>query len=259
MKWFFGLFVAAAMVILVIIVRLPASLVPLVLSEAEQRHLLSPGAPRLYLQQTSGTVWKGRAEDAVLEVDGVSLPLGVLNWTLSPTSVLQLRPELLLASSAPKQTLRATVSVDRQQQVTVADMEGRLPISVLEPWFPMLINGDIAFVIDHMVFHADRLLAVDGILNLEYVDWIGGDYDMPLGSYMAHLYREQNQVRVQFDDLGAALGVDGLMTIQPDGAYAFNAVLQPRNGLAPEVNESLNWFGKRQANGSVVILKRGHL
>ena len=82
---------------------------------------------------------------------------------------------------------------------------------------------------------------------------------MPLGSYMAHIYQQENQVRVQFDDFDATLGMDGLMSIEPDGNYTFDAILQPREGLAAEVRESITWFGKKQVNGSVLIKTRGHL
>lgn len=259
MKWFFILLVTVVIVVMVAIVKLPASLIPIVLTQVEQRNLLPPGSPRLFLQQTSGTFWQGQAAESTVEVDGISLPLGVLNWELSPLSLLRAEPTLHLSSSAPNQMLSTTVSVDGQGQVSITAMEGRLSISVLEPWFPMLIRGDIAFVIDHLTFNADKLLAVDGVLNLEYVDWIGGDYDMPLGSYMAHIYQQEYQVLVQFDDFDATLGIDGVMTINPNGEYTFNAELQPREGLAPEVNESIAWFGKRQANGNVMIKTRGHL
>ncbi|MEH6559278.1 MAG: type II secretion system protein N [Oceanicoccus sp.] len=259
MKWFLTLLVAVIIVAMVVVVRLPASLVPIILAEVEQRNLLSPESPRLLLQQTSGTFWQGQASESIVEVDGVSVPLGVLNWKLSPLSLLRLQPSIHLSSSAPDQILSTTVSVDRQGQVTIAAMEGRLPIRALEPWFPMLIRGDIAFVIDHLIFKDDKLLAVDGVLNLEYIDWVGGDYGMPLGSYMAHIYQQEHQVLVQFDDFDATLGVNGVMNIDPDGAYTFNAELQPRDGLASEVNESIAWFGKRQANGNVLIKTRGHL
>ena len=49
------------------------------------------------------------------------------------------------------------------------------------------------------------------------------------------------------------------MNIEPDGNYTFDAILQPREGLAAEVRESITWFGKKQVNDSVLIKTRGHL
>ena len=68
---------------------------------------------------------------------------------------------------------------------------------------------------------------------------------MPLGSYMAHIYQQENQVRVQFDDFDATLGMDGLMSIEPDGNYTFDAILQPREGLAAEVREPVQTMNSR--------------
>ncbi|EAW30293.1 hypothetical protein GP2143_02080 [marine gamma proteobacterium HTCC2143] len=259
MKWFLILLGIMAIAAVVVIMRLPASLVPMILAEVEQRNLLPPESPSLFLTQTSGTIWQGQSADSIVEIDGVSVPLGRVSWELSPLSLLRSEPTLNVASSAPMQTLSTTLSVDMQGQITMTALEGRLPIGALEPWFPMLIRGDITFVIDHMIFTANTLHAIEGVLNFEYVDWVGGDYDMPLGSYMAHIYQQENQVRVQFDDFDATLGMDGLMSIEPDGNYTFDAILQPREGLAAEVRESITWFGKKQVNDSVLIKTRGHL
>jgi hypothetical protein len=95
------------------------------------------------------------------------------------------------------------------------------------------------------------------VVNLEYVDWLMGDYAMPLGSYMAQIYLEQQDVQVKINDYGASLGVDGLLTINPAGSYRFNATLMPRDGLAPEVTQSIAYLGRRQADGSVLVTQAG--
>ena len=260
MKWFAATIVILLLLLALAVYRAPASLVPLALQEIETRGLLQQGFPKLTLSTTSGTVWQGQAAGAQLLIDGVVLELGQLNWQLSPLSLLDKKPALHIASDASTHKIQAHVSATEHGEVTVKAMEGHLPISLLEPWFPMLVKGDIAFVVDHVIFNPQQVLALDGVLNFEYVDWLGGEYDMPLGSYLAQLsLDEKNDIHIQLNDYGATLGIEGFLSISPAGTYHFNASLQPRDGLAPEVAQSITWFGKRNAQGDVLVNRRGRL
>jgi hypothetical protein len=239
------------------IANAPASLIPRALLEIEARGLLQEGSPKLILTETSGTVWQGKAQQAVLILNGGQLNLGAMDWSLDIWTLIQKKPVLQLYATAPGQELKATVTATEQAVVRVYDIEGRLPISVLEPWVPVLVSGEMAFVLDHIVFNPREILAIDGVLNLEYVDWLGGEYPMPLGSYMAQISLLNKSVNVQLNDFSATLGLDGQLAVAPSGNYVFNARLQPRPGLAPQVVESIKWLGKQQANGDVLINQRG--
>lgn len=259
MRWFLAVIGLLLSAFAVAVVIAPASLVPYAIAEMEKQGAIKQGVPSIALAETSGTVWNGKALQAILTVDGVDVPLGVLEWQLKPMSLLASEPEIIFTTDAPGQILKATVTANAQGHIKVSAMEGRLPISVLEPWFPLLVRGDIAFVVDHIYFSANTLNSIDGMLNFEYVDWMGGDYDMPLGSYTAQIYNEDRKVFVKVDDFSSRLGINGLMTVNPDGLYTFKATLQPRSSLAPEVAESVAWLGKKQTNGDVFIKTRGRL
>lgn len=257
MKWFFGVIAALLIVLVLAIINIPASVLPIILEQAAAKNLLPPDAPKLSMGETSGTLWNGQANEAVVSINGQPLLLGKLSWQLHAGALMDRHLVIDLQSQAPGQNLKATVLAVEQGEVTVSDAEGRLPISVLEPWMPLLVKGEIAFALDHLVFNQQELLAVDAVVNLEYVDWLAGDYDMPLGSYMAQVTLERQDVQVKIDDFSASLGVDGLLTVKPSGAYRLKASLIPRQGLAPEVAQSIIWLGKRQADGSVLVNQSG--
>lgn len=257
MKYWLLVIVTILVVLVIAIANAPASLVPRGLAEIEARGLLQAGSPRLLLADTHGTIWQGQADQAALELNGTEVDLGAMTWRLDVWSLLRRAPVLEVLAQAPGQQVKATVTATERGLITVDNLEGRVPISILEPWIPLLVKGDMAFVLDHLVFDAQKLHAIDGVLNLEYVDWLGGDYAMPLGSYMAQISLRDNLVQVQLNDFSASLGLDGRLSVSPTGAYGFNARLQPRADLAPEVVESLRWLGKRQANGDVLINTRG--
>ena len=176
---------------------------------------------------------------------------------LIPCSIKKL--VLNLQTSAEQLQLKGIAEVDETQQIKFSNVEGALPLSLLEPWFPLVVKGDMAFVIDQVVANPKGLIELDGIVNLEYVDWLGGDQPMPLGSYLAQLSLAENRdVFIQLNDLGAALGIDGFLQFSLFGRYHFKAQLQPRAGLAPEVATSISWLGKQDGQGNVLIDTKGN-
>lgn len=258
MKWFFATIFTLLLVLFLAIANAPASLVPLALEEVEARGLVPAGVPKFTLSQTSGSIWNGESAETTLLIDGVTLELGRFSWELGFMALLDKKLSLQIAIQTPEMQLQTLIMATEQGEVTLKNTEGRLPMSQFEPWFPMLVKGEIAFVLDHVVFNTRQLLALDGILNLEYVDWLGGEYDTPLGSYMAQIsMSEKNDVLIQLNDFDATLGIDGLVTINPTGAYDFQATLFPRSGLVPDVAQTINFFGRRDAQGNIEVRKRG--
>lgn len=259
MKWSAVVFIVLAVCLIIVIRYAPASLVPQLLVFAKQQRLIADDAPQLEFFELSGTLWKGRAEKAILLIGDNQIDLGQFFWELDESQLFDRKIALSINSSAPEQILRAEISFVQSGQIEVNNAEGHFPVSLMEPWIPLLIQGKLAFVIDHWIFTSRELIAVDGILNLEQADWLGGDKDMPLGSYMAQISMEQEDFRIQVNDFGAALGVNGLITVNPSSDYHFKAILQPREGLAREVAESILWFGKKGLDGDILIDRRGRL
>lgn len=215
-------------------------------------------APQVEMSEPTGTLWQGEAKQVAVTINGIKLELGTLSWHLSALSLLTIEPSIELVVKAPEHQAQMRVSANTDQEITVDNMEGTFPLSLLEPWVPLLIEGDLAFVVDHIIFNQRQLLAVDGVLNLQEADWVGGDIRMPLGSYIAQVSLAENRdVLVQLNDFSATLGIDGLITISPAGHYHFNCVLQKRDGLAPEVAQSVSWFGKKNAQGDILVDQKG--
>lgn len=259
MRWFaYGILLVVVMLV-VGFFNIPASVVPMALEELKARQLLPADAPRLELGETRGTLWRGEATDSTVFIDGVALDLEKLNWTLDKWSLLTGLSVLDVSTTSEQLTASAHVTVDPQGHTTVEQLEGRMPVTTLEPWMPMLVAGDIAFFLQRFEFTPSQLLALNGIVNFEYIDWVGADYNMPLGSYLAELSLLQDQVvSVVISDLEALLGIAGTLTVDRSGSYHFNALLQPRSGLAPEVNQSIRWFGRVDGAGNVAVNTRGH-
>jgi hypothetical protein len=258
-KWSFIVAIVTVVLISVFIINAPASLTPQLFAYSKQQGMIAEDSPQLEFFELSGTLWKGKAEKAVLLIGNNRLDLGQFSWKVDVVKILDRKIAILINSSAPGQVLQGEVSFFQSGEIEVKNAEGHFPVSLMEPWIPLLIQGKLAFVIDHWIFTPHELIALDGILNLEQADWLGGDKDMPLGSYMAQLSMEQENLHIRVNDFSATLGVNGLITVNSSSDYRFKAILQPREGLAPEVAESILWFGKRGLNGDILIDRRGRL
>lgn len=258
-KWVFIVTVVIAVLLVAFVISAPASLAPQLLAYSKERGLIADDSPEFEFFELSGTLWKGSAQKAVLLIGNNRLDLGQFSWDLDESQLLDRKIALSIDSSAPGQILQADVSFVQGGKIEVNNAEGHFPISLMEPWIPLLIQGKLAFVIDHWIFTSRKLIALDGILNLEQADWLGGDKNMPLGSYMVQMSMERENLQIQVNDFGAILGVNGSITVKPSRDYHFKAVLQPREGLAPEVAESILWFGKKGLNGGILIDSRGRL
>jgi len=241
------------------LVLLPATVVPLAIDYATERGLIAHNSPKIAFTQLSGTLWDGHSTNAVLTVDGGTIDLGSLNWQLDAKTLLQRSLSVQLQTSTRDQQLQAHIVADEQGTIIIESAEGHLQVALLEPWIPLLVGGKLAFVIDHWVFQDNKLVDLSGVLNFESLDWLGGDQAMALGSYLAHLSMRGSQMVVDIDDFDASLGVAGSIVLNPSGSYHFAARLQLREALAPEVAESIAWFGKKASNGDILIDSRGSL
>jgi hypothetical protein len=259
LKWLLITPLILLLIIIVALYNIPAKYIPDGLEYARQQGLIDKQTEDITLNNLSGTVWNGTAEQASVTIDGAELELGRLSWQLDWGSLIDQLPAVDIQTLADTHQSKARLIAQPNGDIIVRDAEGFFPIALLEPWLPRLVSGKLSFVVDHWAFNAKELLALDAVLNLEYADWLGGDYNMAIGSYMAQLSMQEKDVQIQINDFGAALGIDGLMTITPSQRYTFNALLQPRDGLAPEVATSLSWLGKAQANGDILINRRGRL
>lgn len=258
MRWLLIALLSIVIIVIVGILNVPAKAVPMVLQELEARGMMPADAPRLKLDNTEGTLWRGQANAATLIVDGVSVDLGVVNWHIDRLSLLSSAPQLQVSANSDHIKASARVIVENQEKVSVQQLEGRLPITTLEPWMPMLVTGEIGFFVDRLEMAGRHLLALNGLVNFEYIDWVGADYNMPLGSYMAEISLvDHRQVSMVINDLQALLGITGTLSVDLAGHYQFDAILKPRDGLAREVRQSIRWFGRVDENGDVEINSQG--
>lgn len=215
-------------------------------------------SPDVQLQHATGSLWNGSVATAVVIVEGGAINLGKLSWRINPFSLLWLSPSLHIDTDAGSHSLSADLSLSLLgQSIEIEALSGQFPISLFEPWLPMLVRGEVELAIDRLVVDQNSLLDASGKIYIQDLDWMMGAKALPLGGYTAELSVVDGSLLVNVSGRQARLGVDGLLTASPAGTYRVEARLSATEGLAPEIKQGLKFLGKKNAAGDILFNDQG--
>lgn len=249
--WRWRVVLAALLFLFVVFSRAPASLLIHV----------SNGVPQLWMAMPTGTLWHGRSPQMAVIVGGGAVDLGEVEWRLSPWSLLLLNPQLELDSRRGSQRLSLQARVSPLGAVSLTDIDGRLPLSIAEPWLPLLIDGQLQIDVPQLALNSSGITDIAGELVLANAVWQGADMPMALGEYHIALSFPGDRVNADISDRGAKLAAKGTlvagMSGDSAGQYQLNVNLRAAPGLAPEIGKSIGWLGSKQSDGSVLVKQSG--
>jgi len=212
--------------------------------------------PQLRLEELDGTLWQGAAKRAYWQIGTSVLPLGKLYWRIDWQKLAQMQLSIQFYTEAEGYSFDGSLTAI-DGGVRIEKGNGQFPLTLLEAWVPLLVSADVRLNLKQMDYSYGRFTALTGFLSADRVTWEVGDYDMPLGDYQADVALLDDQLVLLIEDVKAALGADAEMRFSAEGSYQFNAVLSPRDHLAPEVARVIGWLGKREKNGQVIVSQQG--
>jgi hypothetical protein len=245
--WFRYSSLVLALLLPLAVIKAPAQLLP---------WLSTHYVPQLKLDGLRGSFWQGTAEQAGWQLGEAVLPLGTLHWAVDMEMLLELRPQLVVNSLADSHHFQGRLEFVGRQ-LTISQLSGQFPLSLLEAWMPMLVSADVQLQLEELVYRDGQITELTATLAAEQVAWVGGDYQMPLGSYYADVVLLDGVVVMLVEDQEALLGADARLQLDQLGRYQFSATLEPREQLAPEIKKTIGWFGRRDQQGRVLVNQRG--
>lgn len=222
------------------------------------RPLFNYWLPQVQLGQLDGSLWQGSATPVLLTIGETGLYLGKVEWRLAPWSVLSLQPQLSLRSKADTHYANLQLQLNTAGELSLHDSDAAFPLALLEPWYPLLLTGDVEIVVDQLRLSQQELLALDARAWLRNTDWRFGSQPQLLGDYQAILYPLDTQtLQVDITDMDAYLGLTGSITADASRRYELTALLLPSESLAPEVKKSLQLFYPPDRRGESRIRLQG--
>lgn len=142
---------------------------------------------QLALSGVSGTLWHGQASLASFKVDRVDYSLGQLYWTLSPWSLLSLRPCADIVTELDRQQVQGEVCADLGGGLELRDTDISAPAALLQPTLPLPIDGQLSVHIEQMQVQGEYLQLLLGNLSWTGARIHNGRVWMNLGSFAAEL------------------------------------------------------------------------
>jgi general secretion pathway protein N len=232
--------IAAAL--LLAIVTLPASLFASQLSRA--------GLDAVGLW---GSVWNGRAQGLSWQ----SAPLGDLQWSVSPWSLLFGRIEGDIALSRPDGSLRAGYSVALGGTLRLENVQADLPVEALASLpigMPRNWRGRLSGRFEEIVVSGGWPTVLRGTLDMDGLI-APQPRNTSIGSYLvvipdpAAADETQDALTASVKDKEGPFSFEGRFTLGADRSFLLEGTLAPRGATPPALLRSLELLGPADSAG----------
>ena len=195
---------AAALIIILLITRAPASLMAFALP------------PTVKATGFSGTVWSGAVAHVEIPLQAQPFALGRITWTLNPIGLLW-GDLIRLKSDWGNQRVEVAARPALNGSLEVNEAELRIDLGWLRELLPLYVGGQLKADIESLSMTAEgSATSANGRVVWENAAWraIGGD--VSLGSYAVDITTTDAGIRASIFTLKGALQVDGSVTIAGD-------------------------------------------
>ena len=243
MKRLMLLVLGSLALVLLVIVGLPARLIPLVVDDTNLR-----------LSGLSGTVFDGRAARALVRTPAGFLHLGSVSWDVDPWSVLTLKPSLDLRMAWGAQ--RAELSLQsKRNTTTLRDVDASIDAKLLRTLAPLAVEGRIGLQLAYLRLDGFSPMEADGRLVWQSAVWRSSSREHPLGSYVAQIQSPDDQVlAATIDTLSGPVAAVGFARLT-GSRYDLDLTISGRDrALAPEVERALRLFASPEEDGYLLRL-----
>lgn len=232
-----GLLVALLLALL-LVVRAPARLFSyLVPQEA------------LLLQGVEGTLWQGSAARALLPTVGGYLHLGVMQWRLSPWSLLTLAPRVSVNSRWGNQQLSGVIVYHGEERIRLGEVDATLPATLVRQFLPLELRGDLSLLAGHLELREGLPYAADGRLVWHGGGWVSPQGPRSLGDYVVEFRQPAGEALVgDVTTLAGNLRAEGRVTLT--GSEYDVDVLLAGEGLGdPQLRQALQLLAAPEGEG----------
>lgn len=212
----------------------------------------------LELQGLSGTIWSGSAVQAV----AWGRPLGRLEWSLSPWSLLLAKADIDWRLTSGEGYLQGNLALKTAGQVRLNETGGQLPIrqlTALAPFMPVVAEGTVSLRVDEVVIAEGVIEQAEGKIVWNQAALMA-PAAMKLGDLSMAVSRDEGGALVgHVTDHGGPLQAGGTVTLQPDGRYNLDLQLAAQAGADEGLRSGLAMLGRADAQGRYRLKYQGKL
>ncbi|MGH8307926.1 MAG: type II secretion system protein N [Gammaproteobacteria bacterium] len=197
--------------------------------------------PDVRLDQVSGSVWSGVAQDLIL--NGRSW--GSLQWHFDWRAPFTGHLGYSLLLVGPDLRLQGRVMGRRADKLLFQDLQGQIPISRLESWLPLpsgSISGTLNLNLTRVVLVNRQPAEADGVINGDGIR-LGWPQPVTLGNYQLKLQTQKpSGIRGNLLDTAGSLILQGKLSLTPNGRYQVSGTLASRDPADAGLNNLLHYL-----------------
>lgn len=222
-----------------------------------------PGSADLHLYGVQGTVWSGSAKRGRWR----ELQLADVNWSLRPLQLFLLRLGYDIDANTDGGTADGNVAV------TVGGATKLNDVTVVAPWAdlkPLLVgaapmsaaiplDGIVRAELDSLTISDGLVSDTEGVLTLGGVTLPDKAGPIPIGTFVAEVRSEAENLIAEFTDEDAAIGLTGRFSLEAGKAWRFNAVLKPGDKTPQQLKTVLALAERNRRGENYVFQQSGRL
>jgi|GEM_PF-4822035 len=165
-------------------------------------HLIQQSAPSLKVQGVSGTLWKGEINNSAIQERGGVFPLGKVDWSLSPFSLITLSPCANFTARTGAQNLSGNACFGMfSNKVALNDMNINLPLANISPLLELDVRGNINGQITNLEWNGEAFEDAEARLLWDNAQMNNGSQWIALGDVSARSNAtEQGHLNVRWSN-----------------------------------------------------------
>ncbi len=212
--------------------------------------------PSLWLSSAEGTLWRGQARSAQVDIGPASIPLGTVNWRLNPWSLLVLKPCVDFSTRLPRQTLEGEFCQHLNGKMTIRNLSVDAPVQVIEQINPIDASGVISLQVVEAEFDSKAYVSrLDGRFSWQNARAFAIESWLSLGTFAATASEDGNGgVSAKVFDIEGPYKVDLTAGLKHgETGWLIDGTIAPDASAPIMVAQFLQAFGEEVAEGSYRI------
>ncbi len=211
----------------------------------------------VYIQNVSGTVWRGRI--AKLQIDKQMFEQ--VTWRLQPLPLLLGRLQLELAFDGVGRNGTGVVSLSPDGSINLKNFQARVALMDIDHLLniaPVQLSGLIEVDFDQLTINNQQVTNAQGVVHWREAE-ATAPMAMKLGNFKVTLTTEEQAIKGVVHDEGGPIALDGTLTLESTGHYQFKGNIAARNKDNRMLTQGISALGPTAANGRVVVEYSGQL
>jgi len=218
------------------------------LAPARLLAVLLPGE-QVLLQGYQGTLWRGSASRALVQVGTGYLHLGTVRWRLHPLSLLLLSPRLDIESKWGTQLISGELALRGGRDLDLRDFSANIAADLVRQYAPITLDGTLAAQFSLLQLREGLPYSAAGRLVWQGGGWQSPSGMRPLGSYALEVEQPAGEpLSAQVLTLSGPVQADGAVRLQ-EGNYQVDVLVSSMISMDPQLQQALSLIAQPESGG----------